>query len=132
MYISRLIVWFEDELRIILARGIPPAADVDIHFAIILVPTPFIESSHAQDGSRFHVGNVANHQYIGSVTETAIQHDFCARPIVGRFRNAQVERSSTISPRIVTAIRMAGASPITGNGANIPVIATKLDRLRGR
>src|SRR5208337_2408539 len=43
-----------------------------------------------------------------------------------------MECSCAIGPGIVAAIGMAKTSPITCNSADIPVVATEFQRLRGR
>jgi hypothetical protein len=36
-------------LRIVFVGGVAPTADLDVHFAVMLIASPVIESIHAED-----------------------------------------------------------------------------------
>src|SRR6516162_5301543 len=126
-YVSRNVEGLNYILCVVLARRVAPAADLDVHLAIVLFTPPFLECEHAEDRGRFQVRRVAHRHYVIAVPETAIQEYFRTRPPARLPFYLQMERSAGVGPRIVRVIQIVRPPLITCDCANTPIIPAEVE-----
>src|SRR5882672_3957224 len=104
------VEWLNAILRISHGGSVTPAAEFDVHFAIVLVATPVVEGVHAQDCGGFQMGGVANYKNVGTVTETASHFEFRAGPLVPFFRDTEMKGAAGVRPGIVAIVQIIQAA----------------------
>ena len=109
--IARNIERLDPVLRIILAAGFSPAPEFHIQFAVMLVASPIVKGIDAQNRGRFQVRCITNDNDIGSVTETAIQLQLRARPLVTLFLDAEMKSATRVGPCIVSVVQVIHTPP---------------------
>ena len=110
------IVGLHDVLRI-LARGLTPTADFDIHLA---GRTCIVPSKYAENSGWLKPGGVAHNKAIRSISQAAREHNLGTRPLVLPLRDPQMQKSAIIRPRvrgIVDVQRSATAARAIPNAA---------------
>src|SRR5215470_17210720 len=74
--------------------------------------------------------SVTHYNNIGSVAETASELYLGTRPLARFLAYSEMQSAARVRPCIFSIVRTIQASPISGNGANFPVVSAEMKRLR--
>src|SRR5580698_1301614 len=126
--ICRNVIWLDDILCILTGR-ITPAADLDIHLAMILFSSEITPGEHAQRGSRLNVRNILHHKKVGAVPKAADEIYFGTDPLIRFSGDFKMEKSLFIGRYICWSIGMQRSAALAFYGSNLPVIAAEVNCL---
>src|SRR5262249_48175171 len=112
-------------LGVVRVRCIAQSAHLNIHFAVVLVPSLLVESAHTQDRSRLQMASVPHHHAVGSVPKTACKSQVRTRPPARCFLYAEMQSTTRVGPSIITIVQVVQSSPVARNGANPPVVSAE-------
>jgi hypothetical protein len=121
------VVRLHHELRVV-DRGIPPAADLDVELAMVLLGAVIVPGEEAERRRIVEQRDVAHHEHVSTVAERPPQAHFGACPLVTVLRDFQMQGALLVHPR-VGGIVVVRAAAIAGRLADVPLVAAERQRL---
>src|SRR5579863_380697 len=88
-----------DHILCILAGGIAPLRELNVHLAAILARSSVIPGKHAEDNRWLQMRRVSHYKRIGSISEIARERHLRTGPAALTFCDAQVQRAAGVRPR---------------------------------
>src|SRR5262249_9636460 len=112
----------------ILARSISPAADFNIHLAVILIPSCVVKGEHRKNHRWLEMRRITHDERIGSVSQTTRQRPLGPCPLPGLFRYPKMKPTVGIGPRIRWVVVVDGVPAGTWRITAPPLVAAEAKR----
>src|SRR5215469_808338 len=123
VHVSGDVIWLHYILGVFV-RGVAPAADFDIHFAVMQPAACVVVGEHFENSSGLQRVQTAYYELVGSIAEISRQAHFRATPVLLRLGDAHVHRTLFVDRDIRCRIDVLAAASAR-YGSQTPLIAAE-------